>query len=31
VRFGLNPSAPRIGLFAGTTVGVVDFFRKRRW
>lgn len=30
MRFGLNPSAPRIGVFAGMTVGVVDFFKSRR-
>lgn len=29
-RFGLNPEAPRVGVFAGLTVGVVDFFRRSR-
>ncbi|HVF50441.1 MAG TPA: transporter [Pyrinomonadaceae bacterium] len=29
MRFGLNPSAPRLGVFAGTTIGVADFFKKR--
>ncbi|HEX8473149.1 MAG TPA: transporter [Pyrinomonadaceae bacterium] len=30
MRFGLNPSAPRIGVFAGMTVGVFDFFKHKR-
>ena len=29
-RFGLNPEAPRVGAFAGLSVGVVDFFRRSR-
>ncbi|HKR01743.1 MAG TPA: transporter [Pyrinomonadaceae bacterium] len=28
-RFGLNPDAPRFGLFAGMTVGVADLHRKK--
>ncbi|HEX8115924.1 MAG TPA: transporter [Pyrinomonadaceae bacterium] len=28
VRFGLNPEAPRVGVFAGMSVGVADFFKK---
>lgn len=28
LRFGLNPSAPRVGAFAGLTVGVGDFYRE---
>ncbi len=27
-RFGLNPEAPRVGVFAGMSVGVADFFKK---
>jgi hypothetical protein len=27
LRFGLTPAAPRVGVFAGMTVGVADFFR----
>jgi hypothetical protein len=27
-RFGLNKDAPRVGVFAGVTVGVADFFKK---
>jgi hypothetical protein len=30
LRFGLNPDAPRVGVFAGVTVGVADLFRGRR-
>ena len=29
VRFGLNPDAPRFGVFAGLTVGVADFYKKK--
>ncbi len=29
MRFGLNPEAPRIGVFAGFTVGVADLFKKK--
>lgn len=29
MRFGLNPAAPRVGVVAGLTVGVADFFNKR--
>jgi hypothetical protein len=28
MRFGLNPDAPRVGVFAGLTVGVGDFYRR---
>ena len=28
MRFGLNREAPRVGIFAGVTVGVADFFKK---
>jgi hypothetical protein len=28
VRFGLNPAAPRFGVFAGLVVGVADLFKK---
>jgi hypothetical protein len=28
MRFGLNPEAPRVGVFAGMTVGVGDFYQK---
>jgi len=27
VRFGLNPSAPRVGVFAGVTVAVADLYK----
>ncbi|MDT5063421.1 MAG: hypothetical protein QOH63_3880 [Acidobacteriota bacterium] len=30
MRFGLTHDAPRVGVFAGMTVGVVDFYRKKR-
>lgn len=30
LRFGLTPSAPRAGIVAGLTVGVVDLYKKRR-
>jgi len=30
MRFGLTPEAPRVGVFAGVTVGVVDFFKDSR-
>jgi hypothetical protein len=30
MRFGLTHDAPRVGVFAGMTVGVADFYRKRR-
>jgi len=29
LRFGLNPDAPRIGVFAGVTAGIGDPFKKR--
>lgn len=29
MRFGLNKEAPRVGVFAGFTVGVADFFKKK--
>ena len=29
MRFGLNPDAPRVGVFAGFTVGVIDFYKKK--
>jgi hypothetical protein len=29
MRFGLTHDAPRIGVFAGMTVGVADFYRKK--
>lgn len=29
VRFGLNPDAPRVSAFVGTTVGVADLYRHR--
>ncbi len=29
-RFGLNPDAPRVGIFVGTTVGVADLFAGRK-
>ena len=28
-RFGLNSGAPRFGLFAGMTIGVADFYKKK--
>jgi Putative MetA-pathway of phenol degradation len=28
VRFGLNPGAPRVGVFAGMVIGAADLFRK---
>ena len=28
MRFGLNPEAPRVGVFAGLTVGVGDFYKR---
>ncbi len=28
-RFGLNPTAPRLGIFAGLTVGVTNLYRRR--
>jgi hypothetical protein len=28
MRFGLTPSAPRAGFFAGMTIGIADFYRK---
>jgi hypothetical protein len=28
VRFGLNPEAPRVGVFAGVTIGVANIFGK---
>lgn len=28
-RFGLNPTAPRFGVFAGVTVGVTNLYRRR--
>lgn len=28
MRFGLNPEAPRVGVFAGVTIGVANFYRK---
>lgn len=30
VRFGLTPDAPRVGVFAGMTVGVADFFGRSK-
>jgi hypothetical protein len=30
MRFGLTHDAPRVGVFAGMTVGVADFYRKSR-
>ena len=30
MRFGLTQDAPRVGVFAGVTVGVADFYRKKR-
>ena len=30
MRFGLNPEAPRVGVFAGFTVGAVNLRRKDR-
>lgn len=30
LRFGLNPEAPRVGVFAGVTVGIADLFRRNR-
>lgn len=30
MRFGLNPNAPRIGVFAGVTFGVASFYKKRK-
>ncbi|MDT4954742.1 MAG: hypothetical protein QOJ02_2880 [Acidobacteriota bacterium] len=30
MRFGLTHDAPRVGVFAGMTVGVADFYRKKR-
>lgn len=29
LRFGLNPEVPRVGIFAGITVGLVDFFKNK--
>lgn len=29
MRFGLNSDAPRFGIFAGLTVGVADFYKKK--
>lgn len=29
LRFGLNPEAPRFGLFAGVTIGIADFYKRR--
>jgi hypothetical protein len=29
MRFGLTDNAPRVGVFAGVTVGVADFYRKK--
>jgi hypothetical protein len=29
LRFGLNPDAPRVGVFAGLTVGVGRLYRRR--
>ncbi len=29
MRFGLNPDAPRLGVFAGVTVGVADLYKSR--
>lgn len=28
MRFGLNPDAPRVGVFAGVTIGVARFYKK---
>jgi len=28
VRFGLNPEAPRVGVFAGLTLGIANVFKK---
>ncbi|HVF56982.1 MAG TPA: transporter [Pyrinomonadaceae bacterium] len=28
LRFGLNPEAPRVGVFAGFTIGVADLYKK---
>jgi hypothetical protein len=28
VRFGLNPEAPRVGVFAGVSVGVANLYKK---
>lgn len=28
VRFGLKPESPRVGVFAGVTVGVANFYKK---
>jgi hypothetical protein len=30
LRFGLTPGAPRVGLFAGMTLGVADFFHRSK-
>jgi hypothetical protein len=30
LRFGLNDDAPRVGVFAGLTVGVADLYRRKR-
>lgn len=30
MRFGLNPEAPRVGVFAGFTVGAANLYRKER-
>ncbi|MCA1815589.1 MAG: transporter [Acidobacteria bacterium] len=30
MRFGLNPDAPRAGVFVGTTVGAADLFKGRK-
>jgi hypothetical protein len=30
LRFGLNRDAPRVGVFAGLTVGVADFYHNKR-
>ncbi|HEY0407123.1 MAG TPA: transporter [Pyrinomonadaceae bacterium] len=29
LRFGLNHDAPRVGVFAGLTIGVADFYRRK--
>lgn len=30
MRFGLNAAAPRFGVFAGVTFGIVDFYKSKR-
>jgi hypothetical protein len=30
MRFGLNSDAPRVGVFAGMTIGVADFYHRKR-